>query len=523
MLPDTSPTQERVLVLALTSRDGELAQEALTRAGISTEVVRGIEPLCEAIAEGAGAVLVTEESLTGLASQLLVKTLEREPPWSDLPIVVLTTTGEAAGLSLRTIRRLSPSVNVSFLERPVRTMTLVAAVRTALRARRRQYDVRDYLQMREEVQQALRAAHAEAERSSRAKDEFLAMLAHELRNPLAAIVNGLALLDRIDPQSDVDARARGVIGRQVHHLTHLLDQLLDVSRIMSGKIELERAPVDLARATRQCVEARPSASGSPQLTVLTDARPFIVEGDAVRLEQIIGNLLDNAVKYSPPQSPIHITLRGENGQAVLRIEDHGVGVAPDMLESIFEPFTQISTSLHRAGGGLGLGLAVARGLVEQHGGSITAHSAGLGHGTEFVVRLPLSIATSVAPDETRVPTAPPRRIVVVEDHEDAREMLLELLTLQGHRVEGASDGRAGLSLIVDSAPDIALIDVGLPELDGYEVARQVRRTMGRQVRLIAVTGYGQSYDRARAEEAGFDLHLTKPVSSKDLSQALGAA
>src|SRR5262245_57809953 len=525
MPPDTSPLQERVLVLALMSRDGELAWEALTRAGISTEVARGIEPLCEAIAEGAGAVLVTEESLTVPASQLLIKTLEREPPWSDLPIMVLTTAGQVPGLSLRTNRRLGPTVNVSFLERPVRTMTLVAAVRTALRARRRQYDVRDYLQMREEVQQALRIAHAEAERSSRAKDEFLAMLAHELRNPLAAIVNGLAILDRVDPQSDVDARARGVIGRQVHHLTHLIDDLLDVSRIMSGKIELERAPVDLARATRQCVEARQAASDSPQLTVLTDARPFIVEGDAVRLEQIIGNLLDNAVKYSPPpQSPIHITLREENGQAVLRIKDHGVGVAPDMLESIFEPFTQITTSLHRGGGGLGLGLAVARRLIEQHGGRITAHSAGLGHGTEFVVRLPLSsAATSVAADETRAPTAPPRRIVVVEDHEDAREMLLELLTLQGHRVEGAGDGRAGLSLIVDSAPDIALIDVGLPELDGYEVARQVRRTMGRQVRLIAVTGYGQSYDRARAEEAGFDLHLTKPVSSKDLSQALGAA
>ena len=521
MPPESS--QERVLVLALMSRDGELAEEALTRAGICTEVVRGIEPLCEAIAEGAGAVLVTEESLTGRASQLLVKTLEREPPWSDLPIMVLTTAGQAAELSLRTARRLEPSVNMSVLERPVRTMTLVAAARTALRARRRQYDVRDYLLMREEAQQALRAAHAEAERSSRAKDEFLAMLAHELRNPLAAIVNGLALLDRVDPQSDVDARARGVIGRQVHHLSHLLDDLLDVSRIMSGKIELGHAPVDLARATRQCVEARQPVSDSPQLTVLMDARPFIVEGDVVRLEQVIGNLLDNAVKYSPPHSPIHITLRGENGQAVLRIKDYGVGIAPDMLESIFEPFTQINTSLHRAGGGLGLGLAVARGLVEQHGGSITAHSVGLGHGTEFVVRLPLSSAASVAPDETRAPTAPPRRIVVVEDHEDAREMLLELLSLQGHRVEGAGDGRAGLRLIVDSAPDIALIDVGLPELDGYEVARQVRRTMGQQVRLIAVTGYGQSYDRARAEEAGFDLHLTKPVSSKDLSQALGAA
>jgi signal transduction histidine kinase/CheY-like chemotaxis protein len=523
MPPATNALQERVLVLALMSRDGELAQQALTRAGIAAEVLRGVELLCEAIGEGVGAVLVTEESLTAAATQLLLKTLEREPPWSDLPIVVLTTAGQATGLGLRTIRRLGPSANVSFLERPVRTMTLVAAVRTALRARRRQYDVRDYLQTREEVQEALRVAHAEAERSSRAKDDFLAMLAHELRNPLAAIVSGLALLDSVDPHNEIDARARGVIGRQVHHLTHLVDDLLDVSRIVSGKIELERAPVDLARATRQCVEARQSLNGTHKLTMLTDARPFIVDGDTVRLEQIIGNLLDNAVKYSPPEAPIHVTLREESGQAVLRIKDHGVGVAPDMLESIFEPFTQIATSLHRGGGGLGLGLAVARGLVEQHGGSIRAESAGLGHGTEFVVRLPLSSEASVTPEETRVPEAPPRRIVVVEDHEDAREMLVELLSLQGHHVEGAGDGRTGLNLIVDSAPDIALIDVGLPELDGYEVARQVRRTMGQAVRLIAVTGYGQSYDRARAEDAGFDLHLTKPVNSRELSQALGAA
>jgi signal transduction histidine kinase len=524
MPPATSALQERVLILAPMSRDGELARDALARVGIVAEVVRGMDLLCEAIGEGAGTVLVTEESLTGQASQLLLKTLEGEPPWSDLPIVILTTAGQATGLSLRTIRRLGPSANVSFLERPVRTTTLVAAMRTALRARRRQYDVRDYLQIREEVQTALRIAHAEAERSSRAKDEFLAMLAHELRNPLAAIVNGLALLERIDPQDEVDARARGVIGRQVHHLTHLIDDLLDVSRIMSGKIVLERAPMDLAQATRQCVEARQAASaGTHPFAVLVDARPLVVDGDAIRLEQIIGNLLDNAVKYSPPGSPIHVSLREEGGQAVLRIQDRGVGVAPDMLESIFEPFTQVNTSLQRAGGGLGLGLAVARGLVEQHGGRITAHSAGLGQGTEFIVRLPLSSAPALATDEGRPAVAPPRRIVVVEDHQDAREMLLELLALQGHRVEGAGDGRAGLSLIVDSSPDVALIDVGLPELDGYEVARQVRRTLGRAVRLIAVTGYGQSYDRARAKEAGFDLHLTKPVNPKDLSQALGAA
>jgi signal transduction histidine kinase len=525
MVAPPSTLHERVLILGLLNRDGALARDALSRAGITAEVLRGMEALCEAIVAGAGAVLLTEESLTVQTTQLLLKTLEREPPWSDLPIMVLTTSGWATDMSLRTIRRLGPTANVSFLERPVRTVTLVAAVRTALRARRRQYDVRDYLESREEIRAALSIAHADAERASQAKDAFLAMLAHELRNPLAAIVNGLAVLDQISPQAEAAERTRAVIARQVQQLTRLIDALLDVSRIMSGKIVLERAPVELGKATRQCVEARQAAAGgSLEFSVLADAHPLVVEGDSVRLEQIVGNLLDNAVKYSPPGAPVRVSLSEENGQAVLRIQDRGVGVAPDMLESIFEPFTQVNTSLHRAGGGLGLGLAVARGLVEQHGGRITAHSTGLGQGTEFIVRLPLSSTAPAAQAEAAPAAGPGRRIVVVEDHADAREMLQELLTLQGHRVEVAADGRAGLVLILQAAPDVALIDVGLPGLDGYEVARQVRRTLGSaNTRLIAVTGYGQSYDRAQAREAGFDLHLTKPVDLRELSRALGAA
>ncbi len=522
MAAPSSGIPEPVLILAPVGRDGALVCAALDKVGIAAIAYPGIEMLCGAILAGAGPVLLTEEVLTPSAAQLLLKTLERQPPWSDLPLVVLTTAGQATRTQVRTLQWLGPYGNVSLLERPVRTATLVAAVRTALRARRRQYETRDYLTMRERVVAELGAARAEAERVSQAKDNFLAMLGHELRNPLAAIVSGLAVLERLSPQQGDHKQSLVIVRRQVQHLTRLVDDLLDVSRIMSGKITLQRAPVDLREAVRQCVESRQAAAArAHDVSLAADTDSVVVNGDAVRLEQIIGNLLDNAVKYSPAGTPIRVLVRQEDGQAVLRVQDRGIGLAPDMLQSIFELFTQVRTSLHRREGGLGLGLAVTRGLVEHHGGSISAHSAGLGEGCEFVVRLPLSRAAVTPPPDRELSSARPRRIVVVEDHADSREMLRTLLTLDGHHVEVAADGRAGLGLILDARPEVALIDVGLPELDGYEVARQVRRTPGStMVRLVALTGYGQSYDRIRAQEAGFDLHLTKPVEPKELRRAL---
>ena len=283
--------------------------------------------------------------------------------------MVLTTSGHVSGTNYRMLQTLAESGNVTVLERPVRAITLVAAIRTALRARRRQYETRDYLAVRERVEAELRVARAAAERESRAKDNFLAMLGHELRNPLAAIVNGAAVLDRFEARAEAESRSRTIIGRQAQHLSRLIDDLLDVSRIMSGKIALRRDPVDLREVVRQCVESRHAAvSHSHRVSLVTDARPVVVEGDPVRLEQIAGNLIDNAVKYSPPGEPIHVVARRENGEAVLSVEDRGIGLAAEMLESIFEPFTQTDVSLHRARGGLGLGLAVVKGLVEQHGG-----------------------------------------------------------------------------------------------------------------------------------------------------------
>lgn len=518
-----APSSESVPVLAPVGRDGALVCAALDKAGISSIICPGIEALCDAIVAGSGPVLLTEEVLTPPAVRRLLTSLEGQPPWSDLPLVVLTMTGQATRTSVRTLQLLGPYGNVTLLERPVRAATLVAAVRTALRARRRQYETRDYLAARERVMSELAAARAEAERVNQAKDQFLAMLGHELRNPLAAIVSGLAVLERFDPRAEADELARGIVRRQVTHLTRLVDDLLDVSRIMSGKVTLRRAPVDLREVVRQCVESRRAAAPhGHDVSVIADTTPVVVDGDAVRLEQIVGNLLDNAFKYSPLEMPIRVLVRKEDRQAVLRVQDRGIGLSADTLQSIFEVFTQVKTTLDRREGGLGLGLAVTRGLVERHDGSISAHSAGLGEGSEFVVRFPLSTATPAPPSDREVSLSPRRRIVVVEDHADSREALQILLALDGHHVKVAADGRAGLGLILDVQPEVALIDVGLPELDGYQVARHVRRTTGTTtIRLIALTGYGQPYDRTQAQEAGFDLHLTKPVEPTELRRVLG--
>jgi signal transduction histidine kinase len=520
--PSSSPV-EWVLILAPVGRDGALAAEALRHAGIASNVCTGIDQLCENLSGGAGTVLLTEEALSASAARRLLETLERQPPWSDVPLVVFTRGGEATAASLRTLELLGPYANVSLLERPVRAITLVAAIRVALRARRRQHETRDYLAARERVEADLRVANAAAERAGQAKDRFLAMLGHELRSPLAAILNGIEVLDRVGAQRQDANRVRAIIGRQARHLTRLVDDLLDVSRITSGKIVLQRVPLDLRDIARQSAESIRAAgtTRSHDVSVLTDDRPVVVEGDPVRLAQIVGNLLDNAVTYSPEGGPISVLVRQEEGQAVLRVQDRGVGLEPEMLQTIFKPFTQIETSLRRPRGGLGLGLAVARGLVDQHGGSITAHSPGLGQGCEFVVRFPLSTVTLGPPTDRPVASTTPRRIVVIEDYADASESLRMLLTLEGHRVEVAGNGRAGLDLIVETQPDAALIDIGLPELDGYEVAQHVRRsTGGKAMRLIALTGYGEPYDRARAHEAGFDRHLTKPVDAHDLRTAL---
>jgi PAS domain S-box-containing protein len=368
-------------------------------------------------------------------------------------------------------------------------------------------------------------ARAEAERASRAKDEFLAMLAHELRNPLSVIVNAIAAVNS-DAGLPADLRRAGAtVGRQTDHLTRLLDDLLDVSRITSGRIQLELELVDLHDAIDLAVESQRHRIDTKRqrLTTTTPDGPVMVMGDAVRLQQVVGNLLNNASKYSPAGASLAISLAREGGEAVLRVRDDGTGIPPESLGSIFDVFVQASPTLARTEGGLGIGLTPVKRVVELHRGSVRAHSEGAGRGAEFVVRLPLATGRPPGPAEpARTPAPDSRRVLVIEDHPDGREMLVLALHLQGHQVFEAATGAEGLEAAVQHHPEVVLVDIGLPDQDGYEVGRQLREKLGTGVRLIAVTGYGQPQDRARSSEVGFDLHLVKPVDPTRLAGILHA-
>jgi CheY-like chemotaxis protein/two-component sensor histidine kinase len=314
------------------------------------------------------------------------------------------------------------------------------------------------------------------------------------------------------------------VSRQIRQLAGLVDDLLDVSRIRLGKLTLQAEPIDLRDVARHSFEALQLSRQAEGHDVTLDvgAEPVVVVGDANRLEQVVGNLLQNAVKYTPRGAPIRLTVTTAAGEAVLSVQDRGIGIAPEMLPHVFQLFTQADRSLHRAQGGLGLGLALVRALVERHGGRVTGESAGLGHGSQFTVRLPLSTQApvSAAGGGAARPTRP-GRILLVEDNPDAREALRAVLELEGHRVAAAVDGRAALELAATFRPEFVFIDLGLPGLDGYEVARRLRGAgAAKGVCLVALTGYGQPEDRRRTQEAGFDSHLVKPVTPEQLFELI---
>ena len=368
------------------------------------------------------------------------------------------------------------------------------------------------------------AARREAERTNRAKDEFMAMLAHELRNPLSVVANAVTILES-GAGAAHDSRARRMIRKQTVHLTRLLDDLLDVARITSGRIELEEETLDLRSVIETSVESqRHHVDGKRQrLDVSLPGRPVPVVGDPVRLQQVVGNLLNNASRYTPAGGSIGVTLAVESGEAVLRVRDDGRGIAPEDLGSIFELFKQANPTLARTEGGLGIGLTLVQRVVRLHGGRVDARSEGLGRGAELVVTLPLAAGIPEADARRETPPPPPgRRILVIEDHEDGREMLVETLRLHGHEVVAAATGQEGIEAAGRHAPEVVLVDIGLPDVDGYEVGRRIRKSLGAGVRLIAVTGYGQPRDRSRSDEAGFDAHLVKPVAPATLAEALRA-
>jgi signal transduction histidine kinase/ActR/RegA family two-component response regulator len=370
-----------------------------------------------------------------------------------------------------------------------------------------------------------RTAREEAEASSRTKDEFLAMLGHELRNPLAAIGSGIAVLNRLGTTDERSARAREVITRQVAHLRELMDDLLDVGRVTTGKIILSRQTLDLSELARRGWAVLESTGTFARHVAKLETDPVWVDADETRIAQVIDNLLTNAVKFTPAGGNVIMTVQRERDDALIRVADTGIGISPTLLPRIFDLFVQGERTRDRTKGGLGIGLTLVKRLVEMHGGSVGAVSEGPGRGGVFTVRLPRVSVPVAAPaaSPARAAALVARRVLLVEDSADARRMLRLMLELDGHDVHEAEDGVTGLAQALRLLPDVAIVDIGLPGLDGCELARQLRATgAGRKMILVAVSGYGQPEDQRLSREAGFDAHLVKPVGADTLAQAIRA-
>ncbi len=369
-------------------------------------------------------------------------------------------------------------------------------------------------------------ARALAEEQVRIRDDFLAMLSDELRNPLSGIVGAVQLLRMDSPRPELKSQAQDILMRQSRHLTRIVDDLLDLARLARGKIKLDMGPVELSAVVESTVAALRMA-GRVQHTLTTRLEPAWVRADRTRIEQVVTNLVTNALKYTPPGGAIEIALEAHagKGQAVLTVLDDGVGIAPDLMPRLFDIFVQGKVSLDRSQGGLGIGLSLVRSLVTLHGGSIDAASAGTGQGSVFTLRLPLLEHALVDTPAAAAPArTAPATVLLVEDNEDARRMLAAHLEASGYSVLEADNGIDGLALAHEARPGLAILDIGLPGLDGYQLAARLRADAAtRPMRLIALTGYGQASDRERALEAGFDAHLVKPVKFDELARELAGA
>jgi signal transduction histidine kinase len=501
----------KVLVVTPNEADGATARAILTGSGVEAECFTSLAQLAPLVATDIGCVVLVEEALVEPDVQSLQESLRSQPPWSDLPLL-LVAAGESS-LSAMVESIFPVSGNVTVLQRPLHPVSLASAVNVALRSRARQLQVRDLLALRE--------------RDVKQRDEFLAMLAHELRNPLAPIRNAVYLMGTLQYADPLFVKCRAMIEKQSRHVTRMVDDLLDVSRLELGKVELRLKRVDVNECAAAAMEACAPMTHAYRhaVTLRRWHDPLPVCADPVRLEQVIGNLLVNAAKFTPEGGAIEVAVRAGEGHAVVSVTDNGVGIRAGMLDSIFGLFMQEPVTLARTQGGLGIGLTLVKRLVELHGGSVRARSDGLGCGARFEVRLPLAETEGEreAPPTDGASRGMSKRVLVVEDGADTRESLGLLMTAWNHEVVFAVDGPEGVDRACAVHPDIALIDIGLPGFDGYEIARRIRREgsdWARGVRLIALTGYGQAADRVRAMEAGFDMHLLKPVDPEKLQQVL---
>lgn len=510
------PTVGDALVLNVNDQDGVryMISRMLDRAGFQVvDAGTGAEAL-EKVQELKPKLVVLDIKLPDISGLEVCRQIKTNPQTQSVKVLHTSAIFVAPEAKVQSLN----SGADGYLSHPFEQEELIATARSLLRL--------------SEAEQKLRDTAAELGEANRRTHEFLAMLAHELRNPLSAITTCLPVLEREAARDDMESSAWQVMRRQTHHLRRLVDDLLDTARVTQGKIEPKWETVDLSALLGRVVDsARRSMMEQRDQTLQLHAlpHPVLVRGDPLRLEQVFSNLLDNASKYTDNGGRIDVELKlaGEH-RARVTVKDNGIGIPAEALGSVFNLFSQANVPLARSRGGLGIGLTLVRALVELHGGAVLARSEGLGKGSEIEVELPVLAAEMLAarePGRAESQSSAPRkrRILVVEDNPDAQQMLKILLEMWGHEVSVASDGSAGIEAINTERPEIALVDIGLPVTDGYELARRLRNHERRKdFLLVALTGYGAPEQRARALEAGFDLHLVKPVEPEQLSSLISA-
>jgi len=541
---DDKARDERVLLLTPTGRDADLTGRYLSAAGIPVEACAGMEELCEKFLEGAGGALIAEEALTDESRRCLLGTLVEQPAWSDFPLVVLTTGAEAANGDAGAVRSLGDAANVTLVERPTRVITVLSAVRSALRARRRQYEVRAHLLAEQRAQEERArlleeavAARAEAEAVNRTKDIFLATLSHELRTPLTAILGWARMLHDRDMDAETSRHGLDVIERNAQAQYQLIRDLLDVSRIISGKLQLNTRRVGLAPIVEAALDSVRQAADAKaiRLGAEYDDETDLVMGDPDRLQQVVWNLLSNAIKFTPKGGEVGVRVGRDGSDVRVRVSDTGQGIAPEFLPHVFERFRQQDGSTTREHGGLGLGLAIVRHIVEQHGGSVSAESGGEQRGATFTINLPVAAVkaskggrgtsgplpsqSSPGDDSARLGGV---RVLVVDDQADARELLAMVLSRAGAQVSTAASAAEALELLGREEPDVLVSDVGMPAEDGYALIGRVRDLTAARVPSVALTAYASEDDRRRALAAGFDAHLPKPVEPAELVSVIAS-
>ncbi len=496
--------ENRILIYAPIGQDAPLAAKVMAMAAIDSHVCRTLAELAAQLELGAGAVLTVEEALAPGGYKLLQECVARQPDWSDLPIILLTHRGADSSAVRQAVAGLG---NLSLMERPVRTLALVTALHSTLRARSKQYQVRE---------------------AARRKDEFLASLGHELRNPLAPIRTSVSLLTHLYPDAPPVARIRDMVERQVRLLTRLVDDLLDVARITSGKIKLQRQMVSLSAVMNHVNELCAQAAGAKRIHIAWQlpAEEITLDADYARVVQIYANILSNAVKFTPQGGNVVVRASHHDGELLVTMRDSGIGLDAESIARIFRMFEQSKTVSGQFSSGLGIGLSLARQFAEMHGGTVAAHSPGPGMGSEFAIRLPVvSGAVRDAAPVTATKGADGRKmqVLVVDDNQDAADSLAALLEIDGFDVRVVYDGASAIALTAEQAPDMIIMDLGMPGMDGYETARAIRQRAGAErILMVALTGWGQNDARRRTREAGFDHHLVKPVELEQLVRLAGA-